>query len=372
MNYPSIFNDVIGPVMRGPSSSHCAASNRIGLIAGDLIGGNIRDVLIEFDVNGSLATTHDTQGVDIGLFAGFLGWKITDDRLLGSKSALKQAGINHQIKIHDFRATHPNTYRITLSNQNESISLQALSTGGGIIKVTALNQIPVNIFGDCHELLLFASSFPEDFLDSVKKEFSGCKILRHQYQDQQLIEIKSITAFRSECYTHLFQDVKGLVIRQVKPVLPILSTSSVAVPFDSPTSALSYVKAHQLSPWQVAIAYESARGNISEAAVIEKMAMIVVTIKKSIEQGLVGTSYSDRLLGYQSGQFQKQMKTKQLIECGVVNHMVLNITALMEVKSAFGIIVAAPTAGSCGTLPGSMITVQDCFDYSDLEITKAM
>jgi L-serine dehydratase len=23
-NFPSIFNDVIGPVMRGPSSSHCA------------------------------------------------------------------------------------------------------------------------------------------------------------------------------------------------------------------------------------------------------------------------------------------------------------------------------------------------------------
>ena len=27
---PSIFNDVIGPVMRGPSSSHCAAAVRIG------------------------------------------------------------------------------------------------------------------------------------------------------------------------------------------------------------------------------------------------------------------------------------------------------------------------------------------------------
>jgi len=30
--YPSIFNDVIGPVMRGPSASHCAASVRIGRI----------------------------------------------------------------------------------------------------------------------------------------------------------------------------------------------------------------------------------------------------------------------------------------------------------------------------------------------------
>lgn len=29
MNIVSIFNDVIGPVMRGPSSSHCAAALRI-------------------------------------------------------------------------------------------------------------------------------------------------------------------------------------------------------------------------------------------------------------------------------------------------------------------------------------------------------
>ena len=35
----SIFNDVIDPVMRGPSSSHCAAALRIGRLARDLVGG---------------------------------------------------------------------------------------------------------------------------------------------------------------------------------------------------------------------------------------------------------------------------------------------------------------------------------------------
>jgi L-serine dehydratase len=36
-NIPSIFNDVIGPVMRGPSSSHCAAAVWIGLMVRDLM-----------------------------------------------------------------------------------------------------------------------------------------------------------------------------------------------------------------------------------------------------------------------------------------------------------------------------------------------
>ena len=62
--YPSIFNDVIGPVMRGPSSSHCAASLRIARLCSDLMEDNIKDILIEFDPNGSLATTHKSQGSD--------------------------------------------------------------------------------------------------------------------------------------------------------------------------------------------------------------------------------------------------------------------------------------------------------------------
>ena len=74
--YPSIFNDVIGPVMRGPSSSHCAASLRIARLCRDLMDGNIKDILIEFDPEGSLATTHKSQGSDMGLFGGFLGGKL--------------------------------------------------------------------------------------------------------------------------------------------------------------------------------------------------------------------------------------------------------------------------------------------------------
>jgi L-serine dehydratase len=55
--FVSIFNDVIGPVMRGPSSSHCAAALRIGRMALDLMDGNFKQVLVEFDRNGSIRTT---------------------------------------------------------------------------------------------------------------------------------------------------------------------------------------------------------------------------------------------------------------------------------------------------------------------------
>ena len=54
----SLFNDVIGPVMRGPSSSHCAAALRIGRLARDLMAGDVTGVVAQYDRQGSLATTH--------------------------------------------------------------------------------------------------------------------------------------------------------------------------------------------------------------------------------------------------------------------------------------------------------------------------
>ena len=86
----SIFNDVIGPVMRGPSSSHCAAALRIGRLARDLMEGRLDDVLVEFDRHGSLPTTHESQGSDMGLFGGLMGWDAADERLPGSSQTLRE------------------------------------------------------------------------------------------------------------------------------------------------------------------------------------------------------------------------------------------------------------------------------------------
>ena len=170
---PSIFNDVIGPVMRGPSSSHCAAAVRIGRLARDLMGGEIRDVLIEFHPGGSLATTHESQGSDMGLFGGFLGWEATDERLVRSAEALLEAGIAVEIRISDFAAFHPNTYRMTLKGEESEHRMTAVSTGGGIIRVDEVDGLPVSMAGDFHETLVFLGGEPVDGEGVAEEEGEG-------------------------------------------------------------------------------------------------------------------------------------------------------------------------------------------------------
>ncbi|MHA2335152.1 MAG: L-serine ammonia-lyase, iron-sulfur-dependent, subunit alpha, partial [Candidatus Hodarchaeales archaeon] len=188
-SYPSIFNDVIGPIMRGPSSSHCAASVRIGRMARDLMDGNIVDILIEFDPKGSLATTHDSQGSDMGLFGGFLGWEAYDERLVDYAKAIEEAGIKIAIEIKDIGAEHPSTYRLTLKNDIETHELEAISTGGGMIEIIEIDGIRVSMVGDYHETLIYTND--DEVLDYLQKNVSADEIIVGKGKRSKFIEIKT-------------------------------------------------------------------------------------------------------------------------------------------------------------------------------------
>jgi L-serine dehydratase len=190
ISYPSIFNDVIGPVMRGPSSSHCAAAVRIGRLARDLMGGRIERVLMEFDARGSLAFTHASQGSDMGLFGGLLGWDAQDERLLEAAAALERAGIRIDIRAGAYHDAHPNTYRLTLSNSRETHHMIALSTGGGMIEVVEIDQVPLSIKGDYFETLVRVGTVGMELHDVLKKNISADEILLHDGQGATLIAIR--------------------------------------------------------------------------------------------------------------------------------------------------------------------------------------
>jgi L-serine dehydratase len=311
----SIFNDVIGPVMRGASSSHCAAALRIGRLARDLMGGQLTHVLVEFDLNGSLPATHTSQGSDMGLFGGLLGWDAADARLPLSPMHLRQAGVDVEVRYIDCHDPHPNTYRLTLSNAVEQHTMIAISTGGGMIEVLDIDGIPVSLDG-------------------------GARV-----------------------------EIAGRILEQV---LPVASNPGATLPFTSTAELIAYDQGRDAPLWQYAVEYECARGNLSDVEVLAKMVDIVRILRASIAEGIAGTTYHDRLLGHQSGLFADKMQRGSLLNAGVLNRAVLYTTALMEVKSAMGVIVAAPTAGACAALPASCIAVAEELGLSEEHMAHAM
>ncbi len=369
-NYPSIFNDVIGPVMRGPSSSHCAASLRIARLCRDLMDENIKDILIEFDPNGSLATTHKSQGSDMGLFGGFLGWEADDERLPESDKHIVTAGINISISITDIGNGHPNLYKITLSNQRETRKLTAISTGGGMIEVIAIDDIPVSMAGDYFETLIYCEK-QEDILQFLNASVTYDDIEVHQ-GSLCFIEIKSQSFFDKAIYNELMAMEGVLFIKQLRPVLPVMARKNLTVPFITCNEMMEYNEGKNKALWELAVDYEMARGAISAAEVVEKMRGIIHIMGNAIELGLKGTKYTDRILGSQSPQFREKMDAGKLVGGDANNRIIMYTSAMMEVKSSMGVIVAAPTAGSCGALPGALFGTAHSLGLAEDVLVKAM
>ena len=367
MNIVSIFNDVIGPVMRGPSSSHCAAALRIGRLARDLMEGEISEVLVEFDRAGSLPTTHESQGSDMGLFGGLLGWDADDERLPNSAQALADAGIKLRIETVDVGDPHPNTYRLTLKNPREKHTLIAISTGGGMMEVLSIDGVPLHMDGGYHETLIWQSGcdFSRIQGDSAKAEttFSADEVIAHDLGDTHLIQVKSDRFVGSD---------ESLTTKRLSPVLPVPSRKDIRVPFTSCADMLAHDGGQNTPLWQLGVEYERARGNFTEREVIDKMISIVRILRKSIASGIAGTSYEDRVLHHQSGRFAEMMNAGRLLDGGALNRIILYVTALMEVKSSMGIIVAAPTAGACAALPGAVIAMAESMGKDEVEMAKAM
>ena len=368
---PSIFNDVIGPVMRGPSSSHCAAALRIGRLARDLVAGRIERVLLELDTRGSLATTHADQGSDMGLFGGLLGWEAWDERLADAAVAIRDAGIGVDIRIGDFGDPHPNTYRLTLSNRLETHRMIALSTGGGMIEVTAIDDIPLSLRGDRFETLLSVASVGMDLHELIRETVAADEILLHTANGRTMIEITSRQPLPEPVLSRLAAQTGVGWVRALAPVLPILGGKDTQVPFISCGGMLEWNRDRGLDLAGLAVAYESARGGIPGREVEARMLEIVRLLRRSIAQGLQGTRCEDRILGVQSTAFQAGTEKGTLLDAGMLNPMILYATALMEVKSALGVIVAAPTAGACGALPAAVIAAAEIMGRPESDMAAA-
>jgi L-serine dehydratase len=368
MSAISIFNDVIGPVMRGPSSSHCAAALRIGRLARDLMDGEIVEVLVEFDREGSLPTTHASQGSDMGLFGGLLGWEADDERLPDSARALADAGIRLRIATVDVGDPHPNTYRLTLKNAQEEHALIAISTGGGMMEVIEIDGVALRMDGGYAETLIWLNGAEREAVERWATGIDADDVIVHDIQGGLLVQVEA-SRFVPDA------ELAGLRPRFVKRlgrVLPVPSRRGIELPFTGSAELLDHDGDRHTPLWRLAVDYEMVRSGFGEDDVLAKMVDIVRILRRSIAQGIAGTHDEDRVLGHQSGRFLEMMEAGRLLDGGVLNRMVLYVTALMEVKSSMGVIVAAPTAGACAALPGAVIAMAEALGQTEEDMARAM
>ncbi|MDB4584472.1 L-serine ammonia-lyase, iron-sulfur-dependent, subunit alpha [Draconibacterium sp.] len=363
---PSIFNDVIGPVMRGPSSSHTAASWRIARTCLDILKEPLKKAVIDFDKNGAWAPNFREQGTTMGIDGGLLGLEIADDRMKNTELVAKEKGISITYEINSFPTNHANTVRLSLEGiKGKKVHVVAASLGGGSFEIQKINDFEVYIPGGYYELLIFTKG-NQRTLDHLKSILTpGYQISESVKGDKKLFNVKSSNKFLEKELDHLnfhFQEDEIVVIN---PLLPVVLGNESEMPFTTISSLFEYAKKENLDLGELGLIYEKHLSGLSDAELFNKMQNIIEVIETSISTGLKGTNYKDRILHQQSHLIKEARKKRKISQNSLVNNIVANVTAIMESKSGMEVIVANPTAGSCGTVGGVIKAVAD-----DLNSTK--
>lgn len=368
----SIFNNVLGPVMRGPSSSHTAAAVRIGNIGKQLLGRPPAEAIFTFDPMGSLATTYLGQGSAMGLAAGLLGLSMTDPTVCDWESNCKNARLEMKFIIEPFEASHPNTYKSELKgNDGEKISFTALSTGGGAVRFTEINGFPIDFDGSGYEVIAQYRDLKgrELILNSLQTVSDNKIIIR---ESSNIIHFHSTGLLANDSVLRPLKKSKDISwIFSCAPVMPVVLNINPIVPFkDINEFTANIKKGKKLSDY--AIEYEASVGIIEKNEILKLSLEYLEIIKESILTGLKGTDFPDRILQQQSHLIEKASKAGKLIPDTLTNEIISSVSAIMETKSSMGVILAAPTAGSGGTLGGVLIPAARLMKKDDESLTRAL
>ena len=369
---PGIFNDVIGPVMRGPSSSHTAASWRAARICLDILNEPLAAAVIDFDKDGAWAPNYREQGTTIGIEGGLLGLDMADDRIKQTEQVAKEKGISIRYEINSYPTTHVNTFRLALTGVDGKQTLvKAISIGGGSFEIQEIDGFRVSINGSYYEVLLrdVPAGILVNALADLCPENKG--VSESWNQEKRLITIKLSNEVSLELIDTISKTIPTVDVTVVKPVLPIIAGNESDLPFSTVDSLLRFAEHENLDLGDLGLIYEKHQSGLSDQKVIDKMNWVVGIIENSIKTGLAGTYYEDRILPRQSHLIAEAGKKKKIPENSIVNSIIANVSAIMESKSALEVVVANPTAGSCGAVGGVLRAVADDIGASHDELIKA-
>jgi len=373
MAFISIFNDVLGPVMRGPSSSHTAGSFRIGRIARSLLGEEPVSAVFSFDPEGSYAKTYKEQGADLGFAAGLMGWPITDERFPQALEAAAQAGMGIVFRTGPIPgADHPNTVLVELTGRQEKhLRALAQSVGGGLVVFRQVEDWKVELTGKTHDLLVECEEAVSPQVEALAKSgkpFENITV-KDPRQDRVLIHLQGPVPL-SEVTLRPIRSLSG--IHRIWSVAPVFFVQRGEPLFSSAAEMAVRAKSRKTSLGRVALEYESRLLGFSEKEAKEEMLRRWDIMAAAIERGLNERDLRMSLLQPSAGKIFKAEAAGNLALGGPGARAAARAMAVLHVSNSGGVVCAAPTGASSGVIPGVVATLIETKKLSSEQIALAL
>ena len=362
--------EVIGPVMLGPSSSGTAGMARLGRAAHSFLTEPLASIAIKYhprDTGFFGLRSH------VALVGGALGMSPYDPRLREALTIASERGI--ALSASQFAGDPLPESALTVEldmvqRSGKRCVVTGVSVGGGSIAVTEIDGFPIDLSSTAAYVFVWSDGpvegelrelFPGQSVGSAQREgrcFSW--VNTGQTADQR-------GARRAE---------KLLGVSRALAVEPFLSLGYTgAQPLVTTFSGLLELSERSgKDVSEIAIDYEIRRSGRSREAIWADMAQMLARMKAAVEEGMAGPVKT--LFGFGSGEDGRKlleaMAAGRTLSGGTLNRAVAKALSTMEVARAMGCVVAAPTAGSCGIVPGCLLTVQEDRGLPDEQVVRAL
>jgi L-serine dehydratase len=368
----SILNEVLGPVMRGPSSSHTAAPFYIGVLARALLGDEPAAATFRFDPGGSFAEVYQQQSSDLGFAAGLMGWLLTDERFDRALEVAAAEGLDLAFHVEPLaEADHPNTVRIEMAGRNgQELALVANSIGGGALVVRQVAGWPVHLAGDVYEVLVEVDVEAEERIQALLESDGETIEIRRQERPARVL----LHARRREALAPVAE--AGLAgspgVMQLWTAPPVFHGQQGEPLFEDGAGMVALAEETGKSLGEVALAYEAALLGLPQRRILAEVVRRYRIMRAAVLEGLAGAPPSMQLLRPSAAKIYRAEAEGRVAVGGIHTRAAARAMAVMHVNGGMGVVCAAPTAGSAGTIPGVAVTLGEDLRLSEDRLALAL
>ena len=143
--------------------------------------------------------------------------------------------------------------------------------------------------------------------------------------------------------------------------------------FKNAKELLTLCQDHQLPISEIMRQREIIVGETTDESVNSRMARVLEIMKDAAFSPVKAPVKSmGGLIGGEAQKLSRHLASGKGICGNVLEKAITYAMATLETNASMGLIVASPTAGSAGIVPGLLLALQEVYDFSDEDIQKAL
>ena len=362
----SLLNSVIGPVMRGPSSSHCAAPYMMAKLVRELSCSNgevLKKAVVRFDPRGSFAPCYKAQSSDENFAAGLYGAKLTDADYRDILGRVERGeGFHFAIEVTELdNNNHPNRVDLELTLQTQDGGQRTdlytgASVGGGMYYIDSMNGEALFLTGKTASVFVWGDAAVTDADTIAEMLAGGDNMLLGVAVDQKHtrieVSLQSVPAMdilgqvaKRDGVTDLrFADASQYPVCAMDD---LFSTSDAVIAIADQQEGGSIADA--------ALALEAKRLGLSRQATRDLFRERCELMLRVVAEGF-DAKPEDNVMRFLTLRARKVRDANLPDGLGgpVLQDAIAGALSAMERDSNRGLVCAAPTAGSAGVVPGTL------------------